>query len=246
MVRVKRILLMVGAAALVLSCGLWLHCPLRVLDSPGWSRSAHRLSCIAMALRCYRDIYGQLPAPVVRDKKGRPLYSWRVSLLPFLAEDDIFHQFHLDEPWDSPHNRKLTAKTPRCYIPILETDYDHPGRTRYLAFVGPGTAFEREGLRWTDFPDGPANTIVVVEAGDPVPWSKPVGLPYAPDRPLPPLGAGYTKPVHFLCYEITRRAGFNAAFGDGSVRFLRSDTDEKILRALITRNGRENIRPPAD
>jgi len=45
------------------------------------------------------------------------------------------------------------------------------------------------------------------------------------------------KPVHFLCREIARRSGFNAYFADGNCRFIRSDTDEAIIRRLITRIG---------
>jgi hypothetical protein len=112
---------------------------------------------------------------------------------------------------------------------------------RYQVFVGPGTAFERDGLTFEDFPDGLANTILVVEGGEPVPWSKPAELAYDPAKPLPALGGLYTKPVHFLGYEVRRKPGFNALFADGTVRFIPSDTDETIIRALITRNGGELV-----
>src|SRR5262249_17941562 len=72
------------------------------------------------------------------------------------------------------------------------------------------------------FPDGLARTFLVVGAAQPVPWSKPADLAYAPDRPLPSLGGLFTRPVHVLCYEVRRRPGFNARFADGSARFLRS------------------------
>jgi hypothetical protein len=55
---------------------------------------------------------------------------------------------------------------------------------------------------------------------------------------LPALGGVFDQPVHFLCYEVSRRPGFAAAFADGSVQFIRGDTDEHTLRALMTRNGR--------
>jgi prepilin-type processing-associated H-X9-DG protein len=51
----------------------------------------------------------------------------------------------------------------------------------------------------------------------------------------------FTKPIHFLCYEVGRRAGFNACFADGSVRFIRSQADETTLRGLVTRNGGEKV-----
>jgi hypothetical protein len=197
------------------------------------------LKYIGQALLDYHESFGRLPPAVVTDKNGKPLYSWRVALLPFLEQGSLYNQFKLDEPWDSPHNKPLLAKTPRCYLPALGSN-DAPGLTRYQVFVGPGTAFERDGLTWDDFTDGPANTILVVEGREPVPWSKPVDLIYAPDKLLPSLGGLFGKPVHLLCYEIQRRPGFNAYFGDGKVRFI-STTDERTLRALITRNGGEAV-----
>src|SRR5262249_26068616 len=101
------------------------------------------------------------------------------------------------------------------------------------------------GLTAQDFPDGLATTLLVVEAGEPVPWSKPADLVYDPNGPFPPLGGVYSKAVHFLCYEVGRWSGVNAVFADGHGRFLRRDLDEKILRSLITRNGGETVDPAA-
>ncbi|HEV3385870.1 MAG TPA: hypothetical protein VG097_13720, partial [Gemmata sp.] len=94
---------------------------------------------------------------------------------------------------------------------------------------------------WADFPDGLSNTLLVVEAGDPVPWSKPSELLYDPDGPLPRLGAGYVKPIHFLCREVSWHKGFAACFADGSCRFVRSTVDERLIRTVITRNGGERV-----
>jgi hypothetical protein len=227
-------------ATLVLaSLGLLAPCLFQVRDGEGWVRSAHSITIIGGALRRYHEVHGRLPPAVVRDKGGKPLYSWRVLLLPYL-EASLNEQFRKDEPWDGPHNRALLRETPPCYQPALCSG-DAPGLTRYQVFVGPGTAFERDGLTWDDFPDGLAATLLVVEAGKPVPWSKPADLAYDPDKPLPALGGVFTKPVHFLCYEVSRRAGFTAVFADGKGRFIRGDTDEQAIRALITRNGGEPV-----
>jgi hypothetical protein len=195
---------------------------------------------IGVALQSYHEVYGELPPAVVRGKDGEPLYSWRVALLPFLEETNIYREFKLDEPWDSEHNKKFLEPTPRCYQPAGGGN-DAPGLTRYQVIVGPGTAFERDGLTWDDFPDGLSSTLVVVEAGEPVPWSQPADLTYDPVRPLPPLGGAFRKPVHFLCYELWRNSGFTAGFADGRARFIRSDTAEKTIRGLITRNGGEKV-----
>ncbi len=41
--------------------------------------------------------------------------SWRVALLPFLDKQDLYDEFHHDEPWDSPHNLKLVDKMPKVF-----------------------------------------------------------------------------------------------------------------------------------
>jgi hypothetical protein len=223
-------------------CLLLVPCVQKVPDGEGWVRSRASLRGVTYALLAYHDIYKRLPPAAVTDKKGRPLYSWRVLLLPYLEEKGLYQQFQLDEPWDSPHNKKLVEKTPRCYQPFLGGE-EGPGLTRYQVCVGPGTAFERPGLRLSpqDFPDGLADTLLVVEGGEAVPWSKPADLAYDPNGPLPSLGGAFDKPVHFLCYEVGRNPGFNAAFADGTARFLARDIDERTLRGLITRNGGEKV-----
>ena len=56
--------------------------------------------------------------------------SWRVALLPYLGYRNLYEQFRHDEPWDSPHNRKLIAKMP----PVYESQAGLPeGKTTYVA-----------------------------------------------------------------------------------------------------------------
>ena len=228
-------------AAACLSCLILLPYTVKVRDGEGegWVESAASLKYVGQALLSYHDVNGKLPPAVARDQDGRPLLSWRVLVLPYLEEGPLYNRFQLDEPWDGPHNKALLEKTPHCYQPMGGDDA--PGLTRYEVFVGPGTAFEQDGLTWDDFPDGRANTVLVVEAGQPVPWTKPADLPYDPDKPLPPLGGVYAKPYHFLGYEVGRTPGFNACFADGTTRFLSGKTDEKTVRSLITRNGGEKV-----
>ena len=53
--------------------------------------------------------------PIKADKDGKPLLSWRVLILPYVEQEDLYKQFHLDEPWDSEHNKKLIEKMPAVY-----------------------------------------------------------------------------------------------------------------------------------
>lgn len=229
-----------SVASLVLVFLLLFPCIQTVRNGERWSYSMNNMGQIGLALHSYHDAFGKLPPAVVHDKEGRPLYSWRVLILPFIEEGSLYSKFHLDEPWDSPHNQTLSKKTPRYYRPPFgELD---PGLTYYKVLIGPGTAFERPGLTWNDFPDGPENTILAVEGGEPVIWSQPVDLSYDPAAPLPKLGVGYKKPVRFLCRYLYSWEGFTACFADGKKRFIPTSTDEHLIRALVTRNGGEKVK----
>jgi hypothetical protein len=228
------------AVALGCLCLLFIPFAQKVRDGEGWVYSANNLKQIALALHNYHAVFKQFPPAVVRDKDGKPLYSWRVAILPYLEHDNLYKEFKLDEPWDSPQNIKLLEKMPREYSPAwLETK--EPFTTYYQVIVGPGTVFEGPRPRLRDIPDGASKTLLIVEAAEPVLWSKPADLKYNPNGPIPALGGLFTKPTFFLGYESGRKPGFTAAFADGSTRFINLDTDEKTLRALITRNGGEPV-----
>jgi RNA polymerase sigma factor (sigma-70 family) len=178
---------------------------------------------------------GSLPLPVVGSsglpivgsqagKNIKPLLSWRVELLPYLEQDALYQQFKRDEPWDSPHNLKLLKYMPKVYAPPGVTTRT-PYTTYYQVFVGKGAAFEKQHLALLpqSFPDGTSNTILVVEAGSPVPWTKPEDLHFAADEPLPELGGLFPNV-------------FNAAFADGAVYTLSKKADPEMLRRAIVRD----------
>src|SRR5262249_32627323 len=137
------------------------------------------------AFEAYEKKNHHLPPPAIYSKDGRPLLSWRVALLPYLGEEELYGKFKLDEPWDSPHNKKLSEQV------VLAFDLpDSHGATHFQVFGGTGTLFEgTDGIAWKDVPDGREKTILVVEAAESVPWTKPADLIYAADKPLPKLGA---------------------------------------------------------
>jgi hypothetical protein len=194
------------------------------------------------------DNGGRLPPAASRDRDGRPLLSWRVLLLPYIDEGELYRQFNLNEPWDGPTNKPLLARMPDVYRPApLEGVEEVPHTTHWQVFVGPGTAFEgAEGLRvLADFPDGLANTIFIAEATEAVPWTKPADLDYAPGRPVPPLGRvcrAAWPPVFFR--PAPAPAQFLVALGDSSVRSLRQPPlSEETLRRAITRNDGQPLGP---
>jgi len=210
----------------------------RVAQAKEQIASANNLRQLALAMHTYADTYDRLPPAVVYSEDGKtPLYSWRVVLLPFVEEDELYKQFHLDEPWDSARNLPLLKKMPKLYASPRKIEGQEPFQTFYQVFVGPEKEAPFEGNRLVRFPgsfaDGTSNTLLVVEAGEAVPWTKPVDIPYANNRPLPKLGGIF-------------KDGFNACTADGAPRFLRRDISEKTLRALITPDGGELLPPDWD
>jgi hypothetical protein len=203
--------------------------------------SGNNLHVIGIALHDYEVDHGHLPPPTICAEDGRLLLSWRVLLLPYLEEEPLFKKFRLNEAWDSPHNIKLLDRMPKVYAPVGRGDFE-PHRTFYQAFVGPGAAFEHgRKLRFADFTDGVEDTIVLAEAGEAVPWTKPDDLVYEPGQPLPTLG-GLFRGRTGIFDEPMKEPGFNVATAWGQVYFIPSDRlDLKVLRGLITRNGGEKV-----
>ncbi len=95
--------------------------------------SGKNLLQVALAFHNYNDTYGTLPTNLL-SKDNKPLLSWRVQILPLIEQGELYHQFKLDEPWDSDSNKKLIAKMPKLYAPVrVKAD---AGKTFYQAFGG--------------------------------------------------------------------------------------------------------------
>jgi hypothetical protein len=197
-------------------------------ESDARQQSTQNLKMLGLAMHNYLSEYGQFPPAAVYSNDGKPLLSWRVLLLPYLDERDLYTKFKLDEPWDGPTNKKLLEKMPAIFSPTPgkpKDSYD----TVYQVFTGKGTIFPSpKTSKISDITDGTSNTILIVEAAKAVPWTKPDDLPFDAKTPLPKLGG-------------VIKQGFMTAFADGSVRFLKQSIKEASLRKLITSNGGEVI-----
>jgi hypothetical protein len=206
---------------------------------PPWSgagRAAERAQCmnnlkqIALAMQNYESEYGCFPPFATYDVNGKPLLSWRVLILPFLEQSDLYRQFQQDEPWDSPQNKPLVDKMPNSFRCPTEKRTD--GLTTYEVVVDPHSMFtgQRSGVLLSSVTDGTANTFLVVESAEPVVWSKPDDIPLRLKGP-PMLGLGSKHP-----------GGFNAAMVDASVRFIKNSLRRETLEELVTRDGNEGHR----
>lgn len=202
----------------------------KVREAAAHTVSVNNLKQMVLAMHAHHDVSKSLPAAAICDQAGKPLLSWRVAILPYIEQDQLYRQFKLNEPWDSAHNKKLIPLMPAIYaVPAAPTD-PKSGQTHYRVFVGGGAAFEwSKGYRFADIRDGTSNTIAIVEAAQSVPWTKPDELIFSKDAPLPKLGNFYGKGI------------FNAGLFDGTVRALPTNIPEATLRAYITRDGGEVI-----
>lgn len=194
--------------------------------------AVNNLKQIMIAFWNYNDVHGHFPAPVGVGPDGKTLHSWRVEILPFIEQQELYKRYKMDERWDSENNKQVLAQMPS----VFRNPQADPAKleANYFVLVGSATALgpkDGKGTKLQEITDGTSNTIAVVEAKRATPWTKPEDIDYDPAKPLPRFG-GWNP------------GGFWTAFCDGSVRFLSDSVDQQKLHAYITRAGGELITNP--
>ncbi len=181
---------------------------------------------ILLAFHNYISNSGHLPPLANFGSDGLPKLSWRVALLPYLEENELYKRFRQDEPWDSPHNKDLIDRMPAVF---QTPDSPAPaGQTRIRGFAGRGALFEgTRGIGLDEVTDGTSNTVLIILARDAVPWTQPGELPFVAGQPLPALDSSDPR-------------GYTLGLCDGSVRML-PRSEERLLDMIITRAGGEVI-----
>ena len=160
-----------------------------------------------------------------------------MHVLPFMGKDELYQQFNLDEPWNSPHNLELLAMMPSFY-----TDYNGlraglPWKTRIQRPVGKGFILDPElsdqdpakDIALKDITDGTADTVLVIQVAKSaaVPWTRPADWD-GDSKKLIDDGEPGGKQIWFT-------------YADGSVDSLKTPVSAKFLNAILTRNGGEII-----
>ena len=212
-----------------IAVGLLLPAVQKVRAAAARATAQNNLKQLALAVFNYESAYGTLPPAAICDKAGKPLLSWRVAVLPYIEQDQLYKQFKLDEPWDSDANKKLIPLMPKVYAdPRAVTP--RPGETYYKVFTGKDALFDvAKGRKIAGVIDGLSNTLMIAAGGDPVVWTQPDDMPFDPAKPLPNL----FQPFPDLL----------VAMADGSVRVLRPTVKPATLKALVTAAGGEVVDP---
>ena len=206
--------------------------------APNRVQSRNNLHQIALAMHAYHAAHNHFPPAVVYSPQGQALYSWRVEILPYLGQEQLYKEWNRNEPWNSPNNFKLLSRMPDVYaMPGNKL----PQLTFYKVFTSnggfPAAPFStnpqvgRTGPRLTDVRDGTSNTILVVESATAVIWAAPQDEVYgALPNGFPPARLGGHHGDVIL-----------AALFDGNVVAIPRRIDPRILQAAITPAGGEKL-----
>ena len=199
-------------------------------------RCANNLKMLGLAMHNYHDAYRSFPPAYLADSRGNPMHSWRVLLLPFLGEKELYQQYDFEKPWDSPENLRLADRIPTVYR-CPSDKAAQPGKTRYVVVVGKDTAFVgRESVKLSQIRDGTSNTIMFVESNTPVTWIAPMDIRYD-DLSLEVNSSQENQ------LGSPHPAGMLSTLCDGSVRFVPDSTNKESIKALLTRSGGEPVPP---
>jgi prepilin-type processing-associated H-X9-DG protein len=201
-------------------------------ESARRNQSMNQMKQLVLGVLNHESAKQALPAHANYDANGKPLLSWRVHILPYVDGEALYREFHLDEPWDSAHNRALIPRMPAVYanpsLPFPPTE----GKTNYLAVVGAGLAMNgtAEGVTLPQMTDGTSSTVVIVEADAEraVEWTRPDDLQFNSADPTAGLGG-------------LRPGGFQAAYCDGHVEFVSDFMPPEMIAGMFTIAGGERI-----
>ena len=139
------------------------------------TESANNLRQLSLASLNHESAMGRYPTD--GPKRGNDhAFSWRVHILPYLEQGNLYDQIKFDEPWDSDHNKALFAKTPEVFKSPTRSLPE--GMTVYRGFAGDAKSKTmgvlggsngkgtRIGAITGAITDGTSNTILVAEVPD--------------------------------------------------------------------------------
>ena len=189
------------------------------------------LKQIGLALYNYHEVYKEFPPAYTVNEHGKPLHSWRTLILPFVEQQKLYESIDLSKPWNDPAN----AEAFKTVVPVYQcpSAQSEPGMTTYLAVIGDNTGLRpAKSLKLEEVTDGTGSTLAVVDvtAKHAVHWMSPhdadlvllLGLPAEEDN-------------------LQHSSGYQALLLDGSVRFLSINTQESIIRALVTATANDKV-----
>jgi uncharacterized protein DUF1559 len=193
------------------------------------SSSRNNLKQIMLALHNYHDVNGQFPPAFVTDADGKPLYSWRVLILPYVEEAQLYNRFDKSKAWDDPANFAVSNTPVTVFRSPLDNDLA-PSGASYFGIIGAHTAFPPDrGARMADITDGTSNTIGIVELhGIEGSWAAPIDPKIESVAMSIGPSPGQLNP--------NGDSKLNVGVCDGSIRSLPATTPPQTLQLLFSRD----------
>ena len=208
----------------------------------------NKLHQIGLALQNYHQAYGCFPPAYITDRNGKPMHSWRLLIFPFMEYDTLYKNCDLNQPWDAPKNKKLSAVEFREFVCPSDPS-SNANQTNYFAVVGPNAAWAgAKPRKLADFGNDACHTIMLIEAANSgVAWAEPRDFSLdtlnVSDSKSPPISLASHHVGHsefFFIYDSG--AGVHVAMADGSEHFLRTDClSSEDLRKVLAIGGCKNV-----
>lgn len=165
--------------------------------------AASNLRQLAMALVMYASEKGTYPPAYIADENGKPMHSWRVLILPYIGQQDLYDAYDFSEPWNGPNNRQLHDEVVELYQFQNRYASDEERATAYVAIVGAETMWPGEvPVELTNRPfESLGRTIQLVEVENSgIHWMEPR------DLRMETLQECLDSPVNFQ-WEVRQPAG---------------------------------------
>ena len=164
----------VGTAVTGIAAALLLPAVQQARSTARQMQMTNNMKQVALAMLNHEAAIKRFPSAYTVDEDGKPLHSWRVKLLPYLDQYQLYEQIRLDEPWDSEWNSQFhDAVIPVYQDPRMDLA---PGQAVMSVVVGEGTVFDpasKRGCSLSQITDGTSNTVLLVERAEPFCWMDP-------------------------------------------------------------------------
>lgn len=203
--------------------------------------AARRMQCtsnmkqLGLGMHLFHDANEHFPGYDDPDHAEYEPCSWRVQMLPYIEEGQLYERYDRTQSWNATTNMALGKKIVSTYR-CPSNPNDSITDTDILSVVGPNCVFRDKGsTKSADITDGASNTIMFVESADSgIHWMEPRDLKFEDARIVKMDSKGPGIRSH-------HPGVVNVTFCDGSIRSISQAIDPKLLKALMTIDGGEVI-----
>jgi prepilin-type processing-associated H-X9-DG protein len=245
----------IGASVGVAAVGMALLLPAvqQAREAARRTQSNNNLKQMGLALHNYHDVFGQFPPGTHLNEKLDPdeRLSWMSEILAFIDQAPLYDRLDRDDEWNKGKNEAVSQTVIPTYLhpSVSHVDTSEGAVTHYVGLAGVGEDGPKldaknpkagffgynRATKISQITDGTSNTVAVSESdGESRPWMRGGPSTIRPLTESPYIGGsdgiGGISPL-----------GANMLFGDGSVRFISQNIDDKVMEALVTIAGGEVI-----